>query len=121
MHETRNSLSANIRCESVALLNKPLASAIECADAAETYSEFIAEPVQRAAQFSRQSEYPLGVAAEQHVSAVCGALAAFGESARKALSRAASFGDNNKADLFTEISRYVHQQLWLVESHGAAQ
>jgi starvation-inducible DNA-binding protein len=156
MHQTRNTLSANIRAESVALLNKTLASAIDlhgqmkqahwnvrgpnfialhglfdkCADEACSYSDLIAErarslggqaegTIQRAARFSCLLAYPLGVADEQqHVFAVSGALAAFGESAREAIDRAAGFGDADTADLFTEISRNVDQQLWLVESHG---
>jgi starvation-inducible DNA-binding protein len=157
MHQTRNTLSANIRAESVELLNKQLASAIDlhgqikqahwnvrgpnfialhglfdkCAEEAETYSDLIAErarglggeaegTVQRAAQLSNLLAYSLGVAdGEQHVFAVCGALAAFGESAREAIGRAAGYGDAATADLFTEISRNVDQQLWLVESHDA--
>jgi starvation-inducible DNA-binding protein len=157
MHQTRNTLSANIRAESVELLNKQLASAIDlhgqlkqahwnvrgpnfialnglfdkCAEEAETYSDLIAErarglggeaegTVQRAAQLSSLLAYPLGVADEkQHVFAVSGALAAFGESAREAINRAASYGDAATSDLFTEISRNVDQQLWLVESHAA--
>ena len=163
MQQTRNTLSANIRAESVELLNKNLASAIDlhgqmkqahwkqahwnvrgpnfialhglfdkCAEEAETYSDLIAErarglggeaegTVQRAAQLSSLLAYPLGVADEkQHVFAVSGALAAFGESAREAIGRAASYGDAATADLFTQISRNVDQQLWLVESHGAS-
>ncbi|MCW2318956.1 DNA-binding ferritin-like protein [Rhodoblastus acidophilus] len=50
---------------------------------------------------------------------VSGALAAFGEPAREAISRAEGYGDAATADVFTEISRNVDQQLWLVESHGA--
>jgi starvation-inducible DNA-binding protein len=157
MHQTRNTLSANVRAESVELLNKTLASAIDlhgqikqahwnvrgpnfialhglfdkCAEEVESYSDLIAErarglggeaegTVHRAAKLSSLLAYPLGVAdGEQHVFAVSGALAAFGESAREAISRAASYGDAATADLFTEISRNVDQQLWLVESHGA--
>jgi starvation-inducible DNA-binding protein len=66
--------------------------------------------------------YPLGVADEQeHVFAVSGALAAFGESVREAIAHAETSGDADTADLFTEISRGVDQQLWLVESHAAPQ
>jgi starvation-inducible DNA-binding protein len=159
MHQTRNTLSANIRAESVELLNKHLASAIDlhgqlkqahwnvrgpnfialhglfdkCAEEAETYSDLLAErarglggeaegTVQRAVQFSGLLAYPLGVAdGQEHVFAVSGALAAFGESAREAIDRAARLGDADTADLFTEISRNVDQQLWLVESHAAPQ
>jgi starvation-inducible DNA-binding protein len=99
----------------------------------ENYSDLIAErarglggqaegTIQVAARLSFLLAYPLGVADEQeHVFAVSGALAAFGESAREAIQHAATFGDADTADLFTEISRGVDQQLWLVESHAAPQ
>lgn len=51
------------------------------------------------------------------ISAVTAALAAFGDSARKAIDEAAAFGDQATSDVFTEISRDVDHQLWLVESH----
>jgi starvation-inducible DNA-binding protein len=157
MLPTRNTLSANIRAQSVELLNKHLAAAIDLhaqvkqahwnvrgpnfiaihllfdrvADEAEAYSDLIAErarglggeaegTVQKAAELSFLLAYPLGVADEQeHIFAVSGALAAFGESAREAIDHAARFGDADTADLFTEVSRKVDQQLWLVESHTA--
>jgi starvation-inducible DNA-binding protein len=76
--------------------------------------------IQVAARLSFLIAYPLGVADEQeHVFAVAGALAAFGESAREAIDHAATSGDADTADLFTEISRGIDQQLWLVESHAA--
>lgn len=62
--------------------------------------------------------YPLGVADErQHIFAVSGALAAFGQSAREAITLSTGFGDADTADLFTAISRGVDHQLWFVESH----
>ena len=51
--------------------------------------------------------------------AVSGTLAAFGQSAREAIDQAATFGDADTADLFTEISRGIDHQLWFVESHIA--
>ena len=45
------------------------------------------------------------------------ALATFGEAACNAINETASFGDADTSDVFTEISRGVDQQLWLVESH----
>jgi starvation-inducible DNA-binding protein len=45
------------------------------------------------------------------------ALATFGESVRNATDETASFGNADTSDVFTEISRGVDQQLWLVESH----
>jgi starvation-inducible DNA-binding protein len=65
-------------------------------------------------------KYPVGVADEQqHVFAVSGALASFGQSLREASTNAAGTGDADTADLFTQASRAVDQQLWFVESHKA--
>jgi starvation-inducible DNA-binding protein len=50
---------------------------------------------------------------------VSGTLAAFGQSVREAIGQATTFGDADTANLFTEISRGVDQQLWFVESHIA--
>ena len=60
--------------------------------------------------------YPLGVAdTQQHIFAVAGVLAAFGQSIREAVNTAAAIGDTDKADILTEISRGFDQQLWFVE------
>jgi starvation-inducible DNA-binding protein len=97
----------------------------------ENYSDLIAEragalggiaqgTVQLAAKRSFLVPYPLGIADEQeHVFAISGTLAAFGQSAREASAQAATFGDADTADLFTEISRGTDRQLWFVESHVA--
>jgi starvation-inducible DNA-binding protein len=78
--------------------------------------------VQNAAERTFLMRYPFGIASgEDHVFAVSGALAAFGESTRDAINEAANYGDPETADLFTEVSRGVDQQLWLVESHMAPQ
>jgi starvation-inducible DNA-binding protein len=157
MQSTHNTLPENIRAQSVELLNKHLAAAIDLhaqmkqahwnvrgpgfiaihqlfdkvAAEVESYSDLIAErtgglggtahgTVQVAAERSFLIPYPLGVADEtQHVFAVSATLAAFGQSAREAIDLAATFGDADTADLFTEISRGIDQQLWLVESHVA--
>jgi len=156
---TRNTLSENVRAQSVELLNKHLAAAIDLhaqlkqahwnvrglgfiaihelfdkvSVEAENYSDLIAEragglggtahgTVQVAAERSFLIPYPLGIAGEhQHVFAVAGTLAAFGQSVREASTQATAFGDTDTADLFTEISRGVDHQLWFVESHVAPQ
>jgi starvation-inducible DNA-binding protein len=65
-------------------------------------------------------KYPVGVADEQqHVFAVSGALAAFGQGLREASTTALDTGDADTADLFTQASRSMDQQLWFVESHKA--
>jgi len=156
MHPTRNTLSENIRAQSVELLNKHLAAAIDLqaqvkqahwnvqgpnfiaihelfdkvSAEAGNYSDLIAErarglggvaqgTIQLAVKRSFLVPYSVEVADEQeHVFAVAGTLAAFGQSVREASDLAADFGDVSTADLFTEISRGVDQQLWLVESHA---
>lgn len=155
MQSTHNTLSENIRGQSVELLNKHLAAAIDLhaqvkqahwnvrgpgfiaihelfdkvAVTVEDYSDLIAEragglggaaygTVQVAAERSFLVPYPLCIAdCNEHVFAISGALAAFGQSAREAIGLATSYADVDTADLFTEVSRGVDQQLWLVELH----
>jgi len=155
MHHTRNTLSENIRAQSIEVLNRHLAAAIDLhaqvkqahwnvrgiafiavhelfdkvADAAEGYSDTLAEraaalggtahgTVQVAAERSFLVPYTLGIAEEKlHIAAVAGALAAFGESTRKAIDDTAAFGDADTADVFTEVSRGIDAQLWFVEAH----
>jgi len=157
MQPTRNTLSENIRAQSVELLNLHLAAAIDLhgqmkqahwnvrgpgfiaihelfdkvSIAVEEFSDQVAEragglggtahgTIQVAAERTYLVPYPLGIADEnKHVFAVAGALAAFGQSTREAVTKATDFGDVDTADLFTEISRAVDQQLWFVESHVA--
>jgi starvation-inducible DNA-binding protein len=98
-------------------------------EAVEDFSDQLAEragglggtahgTVQVAAQRSFLIPYPHGIADEkQHVFAVAGSLAAFGQSAREAIDMATAFGDVATADLFTEVLRGIDQQLWFVEAH----
>jgi starvation-inducible DNA-binding protein len=95
----------------------------------ENYSDMLAEragalggtaqgTVQIAVQRSYLVPYALGIADnKKHLFAVAEALAAFGEAAREAITLASDFGDLDTADLFTEMSRGIDQQLWLVESN----
>jgi starvation-inducible DNA-binding protein len=99
------------------------------AEAVEDYSDTIAEragalgatakgTIQVAVRRSFLEQYKLGVAGEKsHLAAVTAALAAFGDSARKAIDDTAASGDQDTSDVFTEVSRGVDYQLWLVESH----
>ena len=99
------------------------------ADAVEEYSDKIAEragtlggtaegTVQTATERSFLEPYQLGVAdAEAHIATVTAALASFGESVRNAIGESDELGDLDTADVFTEVSRGIDQQLWLVESH----
>ena len=157
MQQTHNTLSETIRVQSVELLNKHLAAAIDLhaqvkqahwnvrgagfiaiyelfdrvAGAIEGYSDLLAEragglggaaygTVQTAAERSFLIPYPLCIAdCSEHVFAISSALAAFGQSTREAIGLATSYADLDTADLFTEVSRGVDQQLWLVELHRA--
>ena len=99
------------------------------ADAVEEYSDKIAEragtlggsaegTVQTATQQSFLEPYRLGVAdTAAHIAAVTAVLASFGESVRNAIDESDQFGDIDTSDLFTEVSRGIDYQLWLVESH----
>ena len=74
--------------------------------------------VQTATQQSFLEPYRLGVAdTAAHIAAVTAVLASFGESVRNAIDESDQFGDIDTSDLFTEVSRGIDYQLWLVESH----
>jgi starvation-inducible DNA-binding protein len=74
--------------------------------------------VRSAAQHSSLSEYPLeiydGVA---HVDALSTALADFGRLVRQNIDDTSELGDQDTADLLTEISREIDKNLWFVEAH----
>lgn len=76
--------------------------------------------IQLATKRSFLVPYPLDIAdVTEHCFAVSAALAAFGQSIHEASGRATLFGDTDTADLLTEVSRSIDQQIWLVESHQA--
>ena len=154
MHSTHNTLHEDIRAQSVELLNKHLAAAIdlygqlkqahwnvrgpgfiavhrlfdEVAAVVDSHADLIAErtaglggvaqgTIQLASKRSFLVPYSLGIAdVAEHVFAVASALAAFGQSIHEAVGLATGYGDTDTADLLTQISRAIDQQLWLVES-----
>ena len=98
---------------------------------AESYSDLLVEraaglgavaegTVQVAAERSFLVPYPLRIAGEkEHIFAVAVRRSLLsGRSAREAIAQSATIGDADTADLFTEISRGVDHQLWLVELHA---
>lgn len=101
------------------------------ADEVAGYADMVAEraaalggvahgTVQTAVKDSFLKPYKLGIANEkEHIEAVASALAAYAGSVREAIDEADEQGDPTTADLFTEISRGLDQQVWLVESHAA--
>ena len=156
INRTHNTLSENVRAQSIELLNRYLAASIDLraqlkhahwnvrgaafiavhelfdkvAAATDGYADTIAEraaalggtahgTVQFASERSFLVPSVVGVAEEKpHIEAISGALASFGEYTRKAIDEVALWGDFGTADLFTEVSRSVDHQLWLVESHS---
>jgi starvation-inducible DNA-binding protein len=82
-----------------------------------------AEGTARAAvKRSQLPEYPLTIAAgKEHVEALSRSLAYFGETIRRGIDQAGEIGDQDTADIFTEISRSVDKDLWFVEAHAQAE
>jgi starvation-inducible DNA-binding protein len=99
------------------------------AAAADEHTDLIAErittlggtaygTVRQAAQKSSLAEYPLEITdGTAHVDALSSALADFGKKIRADIDRAGEIGDQDTADLFTEISRETDKNLWFVEAH----
>ena len=73
------------------------------------------------ARRSSLAEYPAAVDGRSHVEALSSALAAFGQSVRKAIDEANELGDLDTADIFTEVSRGIDKWLWFVEAHMQAE
>ena len=74
--------------------------------------------VRQAAQKSSLSEYPLEITdGTAHVDALSTALADFGKRVRSNIDESSKLGDQDTADLFTEVSREIDKQLWFVEAH----
>lgn len=71
-----------------------------------------------AAQRAGLPEYPLElVDGAAHLDALAASLSAFGALIRQSIDLATDLRDAGTADLFTEISRGLDQDLWFVESH----
>lgn len=70
------------------------------------------------AERSELPEYPHAIAGgAEHVNALASALAEFGGPLRRAIKETGDWGDQNSADICTEISRGVDKWLWFVEAH----
>jgi starvation-inducible DNA-binding protein len=103
------------------------------ADVAEAGADMLAERItalagtaegtlQVLAKRSRLAPYPLDIyRGRDHVAWLADALSAVGKSARLAIDEAGKAGDQDTADLFTEISRDLDKQLWFVEAHVQAE
>jgi starvation-inducible DNA-binding protein len=101
----------------------------DIATAVEAHTDLIAErvttlggtamgTVRLAAENSSLAEYPHEITdGADHVDALSTALADFGKAVRRGIDEAADLGDQDTADLFTEVSREIDKQLWFVEAH----
>ncbi len=101
----------------------------EVNEAVEEYVDLIAERIMQlggtaqgtisvVAERSSLPDYPLGlVTGAEHVAALSDALAAFGRTARMAISEMDELEDQDSADLMTEVSRGIDQWLWFVQAH----
>lgn len=102
-------------------------------EVAEQFTEFADELAERAVQLggvargtvqtiahgSRLQAYPLDLTwGCDHLQALSASLAAFGKSARSAITSTDRVGDADTADLFTQISRATDKLLWKLEAHG---
>lgn len=71
-----------------------------------------------AASASSLDEYPLdAVAGRDTITVIADRLAAYGRAVRAAIDKASELGDQDTADLFTEVSRAIDKHLWFVEAH----
>lgn len=74
--------------------------------------------VRAAAKTSTLPEYPVQIGlGDEHVRAMAESMSTHGKNIREGIDTADDAGDQDTADLFTEISRELDELLWFVESH----
>ncbi|MEM6334886.1 MAG: DNA starvation/stationary phase protection protein Dps [Planctomycetota bacterium] len=67
---------------------------------------------------SRLADYPADeIQIDKHVALLSERLAALGTHLREGIAAAGEAGDEDTADLFTEVSRDVEKQTWFIEAH----
>ena len=67
---------------------------------------------------TKLAAYPLTITSgREHVEALSTALATAGKLIRTGIEQANTIGDNDTADLFTNVSRDLDKKLWFVEAH----
>ena len=89
-----------------------------CAERVTALGGFATGTVRMAAAGSSLPEFPTDITdSMDYVRSVAARLAAFTNSARKAIDSTDKLGDANTADLFTEISRCADKYLYFLEAH----
>ncbi|MCM1982390.1 DNA starvation/stationary phase protection protein Dps [Lyngbya confervoides] len=62
--------------------------------------------------------YPLdAVTGVEHLTAIADRLALYAKHVRENIGQSSDFGDEDTADLYTEISRAMDKRLWFIEAH----
>ena len=78
--------------------------------------------IRQAAQTSALPEYSRDISSSRkHISELAHAIAFYDELLQQAIAHANKLEDPDTADLFTEISRKLEQNLWFVEAHEQAE
>jgi len=103
----------------------------EVADRARDHSDTIAERMvilggqthgttQKIAENTSLEPYPADITDQNdHVKALTDRFMVFGGMCRDAIAKAGENGDEDTADLFTEISRNVDKDAWFIGAHNA--
>jgi starvation-inducible DNA-binding protein len=74
--------------------------------------------VEVVARSSSLRAYPLDIRdGTEHLQALSSVIADFASKIRAAIDKTAGWGDATTSDIFTQISREVDQDLWLLEAH----
>jgi len=90
----------------------------EVAERAATLGGVALGTVRMAASTSPLAEYPVdAVDGKDHLKALIDRWGAYAALARAAIDTAGNAGDQDTADLFTQISRKIDMNLWFLESH----
>lgn len=75
---------------------------------------------QKVAENTSLEPYPADIAdQEKHVDALTKRFMKFGGMCRDAIAKAGDNGDEDTADLFTEISREIDKDAWFIGAHNA--
>jgi starvation-inducible DNA-binding protein len=74
------------------------------------------------ARETKLDAYPTEILSErEHLAMLADRLSTFGKLSRHAIDTAEEAGDNVTADIFTEVSRQIDKDLWLIEAHEEGQ
>lgn len=75
---------------------------------------------QKVAENTSLEDYPADITDQaEHVDALTKRFMAFGGMCRDGIAKAGEIGDEDTADLFTEISREIDKDAWFIGAHNA--